>query len=150
MFWAPKSDVSFRLLYSNFSQNWSMSWVIKQKEESQNGGNKKPKHAKFFEKRTFLTSWYARALPPFWASPFCLITDDVKAKQENIFLILLETKFTKLKRLIWKPYEVHWCFTYLRHPLINLKWRFYVVARLQHFKGTHNHMPKYLQRAIKI
>ena len=31
--------------------NISLS-VIKQKRESQNGGNKKTKHAKFFEKRT--------------------------------------------------------------------------------------------------
>ena len=30
--------------------------VIKQKRESQNGGNKKTKHAKFPEKRLFLTS----------------------------------------------------------------------------------------------
>ena len=29
--------------------------VIRQKGESQNGGNKKTKHAKFSEKRTFLT-----------------------------------------------------------------------------------------------
>ena len=35
------------------------SSVIRQKGESQNGGNKKSKHAKFSEKRTFLTPWYA-------------------------------------------------------------------------------------------
>ena len=29
--------------------------VVRQKDESQNGSNKKAKHAKFFEKRTFLT-----------------------------------------------------------------------------------------------
>ena len=29
--------------------------VIRQRAESQNGGNKKTKHAKFFGKRTFLT-----------------------------------------------------------------------------------------------
>ena len=33
--------------------------IIKQKGESQNRGNKKAKHAKFSEKRTFLTPWYA-------------------------------------------------------------------------------------------
>ena len=32
--------------------------VIRQKGESQNGGNKKAKHAKFSDKRTFLTPWY--------------------------------------------------------------------------------------------
>ena len=31
------------------------SLVIKQKRESQNGGNKKAKHAKYSEKRSFLT-----------------------------------------------------------------------------------------------
>ena len=35
------------------------SSVIRQKDESQNGDNKKTKHTKFSEKRTFLTSWYA-------------------------------------------------------------------------------------------
>ena len=34
--------------------------VIRQKGESQNGGNKKTKHANFFEKWTFLTPWYAQ------------------------------------------------------------------------------------------
>ena len=36
--------------------------VIRQKSESQNGGNKKAKHAKFSEKRTFLTPWYGHVL----------------------------------------------------------------------------------------
>ena len=36
--------------------NTFSSLVIGQKGESQNGGNKKTKHAKFSEKRTFLTS----------------------------------------------------------------------------------------------
>ena len=34
--------------------------VIRQKGESRNGGNKKTKHAKFSEKRPFLTPWSAR------------------------------------------------------------------------------------------
>ena len=36
------------------------SSVIRQKGESQDGGNKKTKHPKFSEKRTFLNPWYAR------------------------------------------------------------------------------------------
>ena len=32
-----------------------LSLVIRQKGETQNGGNKKTKHVKFSEKRTFLT-----------------------------------------------------------------------------------------------
>ena len=35
------------------------SSVIRQKDEYQNGCFKKTKHAKFSEKRTFLTPWYA-------------------------------------------------------------------------------------------
>ena len=38
-----------------FSTSCSSS-LIRQKVESQNGGNKKAKHAKFSEKQTFLTS----------------------------------------------------------------------------------------------
>ena len=38
------------------SVSQSVKWsVIKQKGESQNGGNKKAKHAEFYEKRRFLT-----------------------------------------------------------------------------------------------
>ena len=39
------------------AQNYSL--VIKQKDESQKGGGKKTKQAKFSEKRLFLTPWYA-------------------------------------------------------------------------------------------
>ena len=34
--------------------------VIRKKGESQNGGNKKTKHAKFSEKQIFITPWYAQ------------------------------------------------------------------------------------------
>ena len=40
----------FRMMFSS---------VIRQKGESQNGGNKKAKHAKSSKKRTFFTPWYA-------------------------------------------------------------------------------------------
>ena len=43
-------------------KNFSVSPVIRQKGESQNGCFKKAKHAKMFEKQTFLTPWYAHAL----------------------------------------------------------------------------------------
>ena len=42
----------FRQYLNNFIEN--ISSVIRQKGESQNGGNKKAKHAKFPEKPTFL------------------------------------------------------------------------------------------------
>ena len=68
--------------------------LIRQNGKSQNGGNKKIRHAKFSEKRTFLTPWYAYVrvcvrrkvyffsenlacfvfvLPPFCDSPFVLL-----------------------------------------------------------------------------
>ena len=63
------SLVIFRIFNSNFIWIilitivgsfclWNSS-LIRQKVESQNGGNKKTKHAKVFEKRTCLTPWYA-------------------------------------------------------------------------------------------
>ena len=67
--------------------------LITQKGESQNGGNKKAKYAKFSEKQTFLTCAYQWVrnvrclenlvcfpflLHPFRDSPFCLITDEVE------------------------------------------------------------------------
>ena len=41
---------------------WLTSSVIRQKDESQNGCFKRTKHAKFSEKRTFLTLWYASSI----------------------------------------------------------------------------------------
>ena len=72
-----------------------ISSVIRQKSKSQNGCFNKKKHAKFSEKRTFLTPWYINVhirgvrnirfsenlacfvflKHSFWDSPFCLITD---------------------------------------------------------------------------
>ena len=77
--------------------NWKdKQSVIRQKDESQYGCFKKTKQAKFSEKQTFLTPWYAHACVsggnkcsflenlacfaflkrPFWNSPFCLIADE--------------------------------------------------------------------------
>ena len=46
--------------------------VIRQKGESQNGCLKKTKHAKFSEKRTFLTPWYAHISYHHWSYCFLL------------------------------------------------------------------------------
>ena len=73
--------------------------VKTQKGESQNGGNTKTKHAKFSEKRTFLTTYqvvgdklvrnvrfsenlacFVFLLPQFWDFTFCLITDNFTKK----------------------------------------------------------------------
>ena len=48
-----EKELYFDLLWFNKSS------VIRQKGESQSGCFKKTKHAKFSEKRTFLTLWYA-------------------------------------------------------------------------------------------
>ena len=50
--WNKVKKQSSQILRSNSSVIW-------QKVESQNGGNKNTKHAKFSEKRTFFTPWYA-------------------------------------------------------------------------------------------
>ena len=52
------------MTYLNWSSRYFnyISSVIRQKDESQNRGNKNTKHAKFSEKRTFFTLWYACAL----------------------------------------------------------------------------------------
>ena len=42
------------------SRDESKSSGGRQKDETQNGGNRKTRHAKFSEKRTFFTSWYAQ------------------------------------------------------------------------------------------
>ena len=59
------------------------SSVIRQKGESQIGSFKKIKHAKFSEKRAFLTP-LIRTLT-FWDSPFCFITDAFCIGQSKLF-----------------------------------------------------------------
>ena len=55
-----QNSVFFFPINNKWVSLWSIirSSVIRQKGESQNGGNEKAKHAKFFEKQTFLTPWY--------------------------------------------------------------------------------------------
>ena len=75
----------FCVFFSIFAPFTLISPVIRQKDKFQNGGNKKSKHPKFLEKRTF-TPWYTHVinicfsenlacftflLPPFRDSPFC-------------------------------------------------------------------------------
>ena len=62
--------------------------VIREKGESQNGGKKKAKHAKFSEKRTFITPWYAHErmrfeIWTFWDFPFWPITDKLFDRWED-------------------------------------------------------------------
>ena len=78
------------LVFISFYIYYMMASVIRQKGESQNGGNKKAKYAKFSEKRTcayqgvrnvrFLETLacFAFLLPLFWDLPFCLITNKDK------------------------------------------------------------------------
>ena len=48
---SPKIKIAQKFIFD-------ISLVIRQKGESQKGCFKKTKHAKFWEKRTFLTTWY--------------------------------------------------------------------------------------------
>ena len=61
---------------------------IRQKGESQNGGNKKANHAKFFEKRTFLTPWYAYAHVSFSENLTCLASLLPQINLKNIPYLL--------------------------------------------------------------
>ena len=60
-FWKSRSIDMFISKADIGLKQWNHhhSLVIRQKGESQNGGNKKIKHAKFSEKQTFLIPWYA-------------------------------------------------------------------------------------------
>ena len=82
--------------YQKTVQCHNISSVIRQEDESQNQNNKKTKHVKCFEKQVFLTFdtlimggvgdvcfleslvGFVFLLPPFWDSPFHLITDDLR------------------------------------------------------------------------
>ena len=93
----PKSKPTLKLKIGNYFYKFVGN---KAKGESQSGCFKKTKHAKFSEKRTFVTPWYAYVRTctyhrvrnvcflenlacfiflkqPFWDSPFCLITDEL-------------------------------------------------------------------------
>ena len=107
------------------------SSVIRQKGESQNWCFKETKHAKFSEKRTFVTPWCARTYQgvrnvrfsenlacfvflkhPFWDSPFCLITDEFYASKISFENFLTHAwsmfPFYKPKNTRWDL--VFWCF----------------------------------------
>ena len=97
-------EITITYIRENFRRviKWNkkvISSVIWRKGESQSGGNKNTKHAKFSEKRTFFyplartrtcvyqgvknvhfsgnLACFVFLKHPFWDSPFCLITDDI-------------------------------------------------------------------------
>ena len=76
--WCPERLDLGRLLFNIFLCD--ISSLIRQKSESQDGCFKKTKHAKFSEKRTFLTPWYTHVrfeicsfalLPTIFLYSFC-------------------------------------------------------------------------------
>ena len=102
---------------SKFIKTTSMSLclnssLIKQKSESQNGGNKKTLHTKFFLKTNISyplictrtcayqgvrnnrfsenLACFVFPLPPFWDSPFCLINDEFEHAQYITFTVDLK------------------------------------------------------------
>ena len=119
---AKNTDGGVLLLVTFFKlYKWS---VIRQKGESQNGGNKKAN-----KKWTFVTTWYAQVrtctcayqgvrnvrfsenlacftflLPPFWDSSFCLITIEIAPNftKHPICLILLNNTSLGEEKFIWK------------------------------------------------
>ena len=89
--------------------------VIRQKGESQNGCFKKAKHAKFSEKRTFFTPWYAhtRSLlswnTRFEIRPFALLLTKRPShtlKSRTCFFITFVKKF--IIQITWNSIFYHW------------------------------------------
>ena len=111
-FWSSSGSISSYVIFNSKLPYVTLHYrfissVIKQKIESQNGCFKKTKHAKFSEKRKFLTplsrtrtcvyqgvrnvcfsenlACFVFLKHPFWGMPFCLINDDI-AFRESFFL----------------------------------------------------------------
>ena len=104
---------------------WNRSSIIRQKGESQNGGNKKTKHAKFSAKtnisypliRTRTSAYqgvrnvcfsenlacFVFLLPPFLDSLFCLITD--KVREMGWIILLISYTFKKFWHTLGKVLE---------------------------------------------
>ena len=113
--------------YGAFNVNFELSpyhnpSVIRQKGESQNRDKKKSEYAKFSEKQTFLTPWYAHVrhvrfsenlacfalLSPFWDSSFCLITNE----------LILFIEHPRYRPILYKTYDLQFYqnnFTKNRH-----------------------------------
>ena len=97
------------------------SKVIRQKGESQSGGNKKTKYAKFLTPHTYHGvrnvrfsanfAYFVFLLPPFWDSPFCLITDD----------FAFFGRFNQGCHRFWKSWKSNGIFFVLEKSLKNIK-----------------------------
>ena len=76
-----KMEVTRKQSTPNFPKNKHfLTPVIRQKGESQNGGNKKAKHAKFSERRKFFFGKFGLIcflFTTFWDLPFFLISDEL-------------------------------------------------------------------------
>ena len=114
-FYDPLQYSYVKSLWSHWDCVYNVS-LIRKKGEFQNGGNKKAKHAKFSEKQTFSTAWYANArvrvggvrnvpfsenlacfavlLPPFWNSPFRLLAYYRRIVKHQLILECLQWKLT--------------------------------------------------------
>ena len=77
--------------------------VISQKGESQNGCFKKTKHAKFSEKRTFLTLWYLHAARQIF-------------RKANSSYPLIRTRTCTYQGVNVRFSENLACFVFLKHP----------------------------------
>ena len=73
-----------------------ISLVIRQKGKSQNGGNKKAKHAKFSEKGTFLTPWYTHDVFMVAIHHFTISVTPNRSKKGLVQLKHLSTKIKEV------------------------------------------------------
>ena len=73
-----------------------ISLVIRQKGKSQNGGNKKAKHAKFSDKGTFLTPWYTHDVFMVAIHHFTISVTPNRSKKGLVQLKHLSTKIKEV------------------------------------------------------
>ena len=69
---------------------WNTMW---QKGESQNGGNKNTNHAKFSEKRTFFTPWYAPCIRTDYALLPTIFEEKRLTQLLSAMLFIILSKF---------------------------------------------------------
>ena len=103
-------------VFDNDISRWltimTRSSVIRQKGESQNGSFKKTKHAKFSEKRTFFTPWYAHVIIFYFMEVIQIVTffplTANKMHWWNIFYFVEVTVWPLDFSSLWKKYSSLW------------------------------------------
>ena len=110
------------------------SSVIWQKGESQNGGNKNTKHAKFSEKWTFFTSWYAHQICLFAILPMSSVTKFIKndpkkdiknfSESDDAIIMFLKQRLSLLRKMV-KLHCIHEQLVLIKKTRFSILWKSY-------------------------